>query len=221
MISCLHVKSLTFILFFLAECRGKGVEIDDKASSKEDVDVEERAEIGRELKLRHTNIPNRLQWDCNYSNSACCSSNCNNAICDGHCGSTTLQEALLCYEGHASQSLIRRLLAFNDNDSAQDILIDTDRPNKKPDLSLTARTLGLDKKEWHAKFQNESGLKKFVKFVKNQLKLDAPVAIGVIFQGSYESTYDHIVTAVRGVKNGIRFNDHCTANKTIVTKYII
>ncbi|GFH56473.1 predicted protein [Chaetoceros tenuissimus] len=171
----------------------------------------------RNLKLKPVSIPNRMQWDCNFANSACCDASCNTAICDGYCGSVTLQETLLTYGAYVSQGIIRRVVAFNDKDDARDILIDTHRPNFQPDLATTAQMLGLDTKTWYAKFVNKSGLKKFIRWAKRQInRFDAPVAMGVIFQGSKETTYDHIVTAMKSLKKkGLYFNDHYSSGRKL------
>lgn len=171
----------------------------------------------RDLKLNPINIPNRMQWDCNFSNTSCCHASCNTAICDGYCGSVTLQETLLAYGAYVSQGLIRRALEFNDKDDARDILIASDRPNVQPDLAKTARMLGLDTKTWYAKYSNLDGLKKFIRWARTQInRFDAPVAMGVVFQGSKETTYDHIVTAVKSYKReGLYFNDHYSPGRKL------
>ena len=163
---------------------------------------------------------NRLQWDCNFVNKPCCDeASCPNAICDGYCGSASLQEALLLYGAYVSQGMIRRIVPFNDKDTAQDILIDTDRPGVKPDFAETARLLGLNPVEWYAKASGTNGLTQFLNWSAEEIRKKAPVAIGVNFQGSASDSYEHIVTAFRGVATGLRFYDHYDSTKSFVARF--
>ena len=163
----------------------------------------------------------RKQWHCNFVGKSCCKQHCNTAICDGYCGSVSLQESLLYYGAYVSQGIIRRIVQFNDKESAQDILIATDRPNQKPDFEKTAKLLGLDPKPWYALKSNKSGLSSFLNWATTELKPPyyAPVAMGVIFRGSKESTYEHIVTAIKGTKSGLWFYDHYS-NKSKVVNFL-
>jgi hypothetical protein len=166
------------------------------------------AHYQRQLKLLPKLIPSRRQWDCNYKMKNCCKNSCKNALCDGYCGETSVQESLLYYGAYVSQGLIRRVVSFNDYDGAREILIDTDRPNLKPDLVETAELLGLKGEGWYAPVTGKKGVAQFISWTKDHLGLDRPVAMGVIFEDSYEIAYDHIVTAVERIENGLRFNDH-------------
>ena len=207
-------QSIICALFILILADADSVTTTEESTSPTIVD--ELIHSTRNLKLKPASIPNRMQWDCNYSNTSCCDTSCNTAICDGYCGSVTLQETLLTYGAYVSQGMIRRVVEFNDKDDARDILIDT-HTNFQPDLATTAQMLGLDTKTWYAKVSNQSGLKKFIRWAKRQInKFDAPVAMGVIFQGSKESTYDHIVTAVKALKRkGLYFNDHYNSGRKL------
>lgn len=204
-------------LFFLHPTVGRSVVFEDRSTFMDDDEESIHSHSHRNLKLKPVSVPNRIQWDCNYSNTSCCDETCNTAICDGYCGSVTLQETLLAYGAYVSQGMIRRVVEFNDKDDARDILIDTHRPNFQPDLASTAKMLGLDTKTWYAKFSNKSGLRKFIRWAKRQInKFDAPVAMGVIFQGSSETTYDHIVTAMKSLKKkGLYFNDHYSSGRKL------
>lgn len=163
---------------------------------------------------------NRLQWDCNFVNKSCCNeASCSSAICDGYCGSASLQEALLFYGAYVSQGMIRRIVAFNDKDTAQDILIDTHRPLLKPDFAETARLLGLNPVAWYAKASGTTGLTDFLNWSAEEIRKKAPVAIGVNFQGSMDISYEHIVTAFRGVATGLRFYDHYDSTKSFVARF--
>lgn len=60
---------------------------------------------------------------------------------------------------------------------------------------------------------------RFIAWTKSHLKLDTHVAMGVWMEGSYPFSYDHIVTAVEVIENGLRFNEHYSiATKTITTQ---
>lgn len=101
----------------------------------------------RDLNVLPDLIPSRRQWDCNYQMKACCSMSCKNAICDGYCGETTIQESLLYYGAYVSQGLIRRTVRFNDYNGAREVIIDTDRPKLEPDLLRTSLLLGIQGKK--------------------------------------------------------------------------
>jgi len=130
-----------------------------------------------------------------------------------------LQEALLYYGAYVSQGMIRRIVPFNDKDTAQDILIDTDQPQVKPDFAETSRLLGLNPLEWYANVQGTAGLKQFLNWSTEEIRRKAPVAMGVNFRGSRDSSYEHIVTAFRGVRTGLRFFDHYDSTKHFVARF--
>jgi hypothetical protein len=109
------------------------------------------------------------------------------------------------------------MVPFNDFNGAREILIDTDRPSSKPDLLETAELLGLQGEAWYAPVTGNEGVAEFIAWTKCHLNNDIPVAIGVVFEDEVELAYSHIVTAVQGMENGLRFNDHYSkATKSVV-----
>jgi len=78
--------------------------------------------------------------------------------------------------------------------------------------------LGLDPHPWYALDKKKPGLRKFLTWATNEMKPPnyAPVAMGVVFQGSKEGTYDHIVTAIKGIRNGLWFYDHYRKKRRVV-----
>jgi hypothetical protein len=151
----------------------------------------------------------RLQWECNFLAADCCvEKSCSAvAICDGYCGSVTLQETLLYYGAYASQGMIRRTLS--DKVDAREILIATyDRVNR-PELALTAQALGLGTVEWYAKnWKQSNAFELFYQWINNELTAGTPVAMGVVWKGSKTKDYDHIVTVKGVATNGLYINDH-------------
>jgi hypothetical protein len=161
----------------------------------------------RHLNVVESNLPNRVQWDCNFRSTNCCNedetSGCS-AICDGYCGEVTLQEILLYYGAYVSQGLIRRMVETNDGSGAIEILIESG----EPDIVTTAQLLGLQPGE--SKYYVD--VNDFIPWVQTQLQdLDTPVVMGVQFRGdAYIDDMSHIVTAIgmADENDGIRFNDH-------------
>lgn len=201
------------------------------------------AALSEESASVELHIPVRRQWDCNYMNIACspepkslsvadgtchcgewqclradlclCGQVPAEHLCDGYCGETSAQEAVLWFGAYITQGVMRTLEGTTNQ---RDMLTcDPDRfvaPQR--DLEFLLGKLGFQTSSFCTQARSQL---EYNNFVSRNLQIGHPVIFGVFIAGSGSEVpgYEHIVLAVGKSADRWIINDHYHADPVSIS----